>query len=255
MKLITFVLSAFFALTVQATSIVLTEANSVSINQEISSEFVASKQLEAFNKASKLKAGDDLYLVLYTPGGSVLAGMLFIDTMKALKVKVHTITIFAASMGYQIAENLGTRYMLGSGILMSHRGAVGGVSGQINGELNSRVQFYTDISNRLDSIVAKRVGTSLKAYQDSIVNELWLTSDKAVASNHADEIAEVSCDQKLIDGKVEEKVYTMFGAVDVTFSACPLITDPLSVKSSNSRAKARVKQFYANMAGFIKTKL
>jgi len=255
MKLTLLTLISLFSFFVSAKSIVLTEKNSVSINQPITSSFISKKTVEVLNKAAKLPIGSDLYLVLNTPGGEVFAGMLFVDTLKSLHVKVHTITIFAASMGYQFAQHLGQRYIITTGTLMSHRAAVGGVGGQINGELNSRVQFFTDVSNVIDAISAKRVGQSLEAYQKSIINELWVVGADAVAKGHADDLAQVSCDKELAEGTKSEEIETMFGTLKATFSKCPLIVAPLDISSSNKRAKERVRSFYSDMSQFIKIRL
>lgn len=92
--------------------IVLTEANSVIFNQEVTSDYVSKKTLEVITKSTRSNV---IFLVLDTPGGSVSAGLSFIDTIKSLNIKVHTITIFAASMGYQMVQELGTRYIMPSG--------------------------------------------------------------------------------------------------------------------------------------------
>jgi ATP-dependent protease ClpP protease subunit len=110
----------------------LTEANSINFNNQFSGDFVAKKQIEAANKCYD-NEGSDIYVVLYTPGGSVQAGQLFFDTLNALPCNFHTITIFAASMGYQTVQNLKNRYILPSGILMSHRASLSGVRGEIGG--------------------------------------------------------------------------------------------------------------------------
>jgi ATP-dependent protease ClpP protease subunit len=260
--LLTLLLSTLLVLTSQANakSILLTENNSVAINQPITSEFIGKKTIEVIQKAAKLPPGADLYLILNTPGGEVFAGMLFVDTLNALHVKVHTITLFAASMGYQFAQHLGERYIISSGTLMSHRAAVGGVGGQINGELNSRVQFFTDISNLIDSVSAKRVGLSLADYQKAIVNELWVTGENAVKSGHADAVAQVSCDKALASKTKDEIIDTLFGTLQVTFSGCPLVTVPLDIKPAKGikdkgKAVERVKSFYSNMPRFVRERL
>jgi len=238
-----------------AKKIVLTEANSISINQPITSEFVAVKSVEVLKKAAALAKGEELYLVLYTPGGSVIAGNSFIDLIASLPVKVNTITLFAASMGYHIAQSLGTRYITPSGILMSHRGAISGIGGQINGELNSRVAFFTEMTNIMDAIVAKRLNQSLAAYQASIVNELWLNSPKALESHNADELAEVSCSKELASKTEVQSMQTLFGSMEVEFSKCPLITAPIGLKSGSDKAFSRVKAYFSNIVPFIYQRL
>jgi ATP-dependent Clp protease protease subunit len=223
-------------------AIVLTEENSVAFNQPVKDLYVAKKQQEVINKAAKLPASSPLYLVLDTPGGSVTDGLLFIDTLKSLNRPIHTITIFAASMGYQIVQELGTRYILPSGTLMSHRGAISGLSGQVPGELNSRLQMLESLLNRMNVNAAKRTGVSLKSYQDSIINELWAIGHEAVKTKQADHVAYVRCSKKLMDKTYDEQIDTFLGPIDVQYSACPLISAPVGFGLSRSFTPAQVKQ-------------
>jgi ATP-dependent Clp protease protease subunit len=208
-------------------NIVLTESNSVIFNEQVSQEFVSKKTLEIMSKSLK---ASPLYLVLDTPGGSVMAGLRFVDSIKSLGVPVHTITIFAASMGYQFVQELGTRYITPSGTLMSHRGYVGGVSGQVPGELNARVGHIQSVLTGMSERAAKRIGISKEAYEASIINELWLDGSAAVKQNHADAIASVKCDKSLLSETYQQTFNTLFGAVIVEFSKCPLISAPVSIK-------------------------
>lgn len=215
----------------KAAEIILTEANSVVFNQQVSGEYTSKKTLEILSKSAK---ANPIYLVLDTPGGSVTAGLQFIDSIKSLNVPVHTITIFAASMGYQMVQELGRRYITGSGTLMSHRGFVSGMSGQIPGELNSRIGFLQSLLDGMSERAARRVGMSKKDYDAAIVNELWSFGQAAVLSKQADEIANVKCSKELLKGTVQESVLTPFGPVEVTYSKCPLITSPIEVSFSKT---------------------
>jgi ATP-dependent Clp protease protease subunit len=213
----------------KAANIVLTENNSVVFNKQVTGEYISKKTLEVLAKSTK---ANPIYLVLDTPGGSVTAGLQFIDSIKSLNVQVHTITLFAASMGYQMVQELGRRYITQSGTLMSHRGAVSGMSGQIPGELNSRVAFIQSLLDGMSERAAKRLNISKKDYDAAVVNELWSYGDAAVASNQADEIAKVTCSKELLSGSVTEVELTIFGPVEIVFSKCPLIVAPIKITFS-----------------------
>lgn len=229
------------------TNIVLNEKNSISFNQQVTGDYVAKKQLEFIVKNLSLSRTQPIYLILNTPGGSVMAGNQFIDFVKSLNRPVHTITVFAASMGYQFTQELGKRYITTTGTLMSHRGAVSGLSGQVPGELNARLKMLEDILTGMNERAAKRVGMSLDAYQAAVINELWVSGELAVKSNHADEIASVSCDNSL-SGTYTEEFATIFGSITAEFSKCPLILAPIGFKfngkkiASNSRGARAVFQ-------------
>jgi ATP-dependent Clp protease protease subunit len=242
-----------FMSSANSTTITLSEDNSVLFNQPVSGEYTAKKTLEILAKSAK---NSPIYLVLDTPGGSVPAGLQFIDAIKSLDVKVHTITIFAASMGYQIVQELGKRYILPSGTLMSHRGSVSGMSGQIPGELTSRVAFIQSLLDGMSERSAKRVGMSKEAYELSIVNELWVYGQAAVLSNHADEVVNVKCNKDLINNTYNEKVRSIFGEVNVTFSKCPIITTPIGISYGSDVKRENVEKIkkqimLKNRRGFL----
>lgn len=234
-------------------NITLTESNSINFNRQFTRAFVAKKQVEAMTKCFA-NVGADIYITLYTPGGSISAGQLFSDTLQALPCKFHTITVFAASMGYQTVQNLGKRYILSSGILMSHRAWVQGIGGEIGGELDSILKLLKSNVKSLNKIAANRVGLSLEEYERQIADELWLTSDLAVKSNHADEIVNAICDSSLMGTNVQS-YNTFFGTVDVEFSNCPIIVGPLRVVIGTQKAFNQVQDMYTNTRKHIKLEL
>jgi len=214
--------------TVPSENIILTDKNSVRFNQEFSDIYTAKIQGEVIAKVSKLASDEPLYLVLDTPGGSVFAGAILIDNLKALGHPIHTITVFSASMGYQLVQNMGTRYILPTGVLMSHR-AAGAVDGQFYGEIESRLQMIKDVVDSLDQIAAERTKTTLESYKTSVQNELWAVGSKAVANNQADAIAKATCDKSL-RGTESTVVRTFLGPIELIFSKCPIITAPIDFK-------------------------
>jgi ATP-dependent Clp protease protease subunit len=206
----------------------LTERNTVVLRNVVDSQSVTAVQLAASKLSQNLAKSEPIYLFLDTPGGSIQSGNEMIATLKGLPQKVHTVTSFAASMGFITVQSLGTRYILPNGILMSHR-ASGGARGQIPGELNVRVNFFTDMLDSQDEEIAARVGLGKKAYQKLIRDEYWVYGTKAVKVNMADKTILVRCNKALSEGKTVENVATFFGDVQVTYSTCPLITAPLEV--------------------------
>lgn len=216
---------------VRTEDITLTDKNSVRFNEEFSEVYTAKIQGEIIAKVSKLASDEPLYIVMDSPGGSVFAGAVLIDNLKALGHPIHTITIFSASMGYQLVQNLGTRYILPSGVLMSHR-AAGGVQGQFYGEIESRLQMIKDVVDSLDQVAADRTKTTLEEYKKSVQNELWAVGEKAVKTHQADAIARATCDKSL-RGTESRFVNTFLGQIELIFSKCPIITAPIDFKLPN----------------------
>lgn len=232
-------------------TIKLTEKNTINFNEDFNAMSVASKQSELFKLAANSQE-NDLYIVMYTPGGSVSAGSLFIDTANALGKNIHTITIFSASMGYHTVQGLGKRYILPSGVLMSHRAFASGLQGQFPGELNQRIEMLMKSTEELDKIAANRVGLKLEEYKSIIHDELWLTGADAVKRGHADEVVQATCDESL-SGTYEKKFFTFFGPVNVEFSNCPLIVGPISIKGTNEAVMEVKKNILDDVTSKIKT--
>lgn len=234
-------------------TIELSKDNSISFNQEFTSSYVAKKQVELIELARKSQE-EDLFIVLYSPGGSISAGQLFIDTAKALNKNIHTITVFSASMSYQTVQALGKRYILPSGTLMSHRGYASGLSGQVPGELNARVDMLLSMVTQMEKVSAERVGITLKEYKKEIRDELWLIGEDAVKQGHADEVVLAKCDKSL-SGIRTETFQTLFGPVQVDFSNCPIVAGPVDVRFGNSEAINYVQRYYNNITNFVKSGL
>jgi ATP-dependent protease ClpP protease subunit len=231
--------------------IVLEENNTISFNNAFSKMYVAKKQAEAINLCYS-NVGSEINVVLYTPGGSVSAGQLFFDTLKALPCKFNTITIFAASMGYQTVQNLGNRYIIPSGVLMSHRAWVRGLGGEIGGELDSILDLLKQNILELDNIASSRVGITLEQYRSDIADELWLTASKAVETNHADKVVLVECGQSL-RGTYIGQVANLFGRFDVEFHKCPIITAPLRIlKGYRKFNTQKLLEMYDAPSKFVK---
>jgi len=242
MRLLLLLLTITTSVLAQSPRIVLTENNSIVFNEAVSDVYVAKKSFELMLKSSNLSPKSPLYLVLNTPGGSVSAGNNFIDIVKGLNRPVHTVTIFAASMGYQIVQELDNRYIIPSGVLMSHRGAVTGLSGQIPGELNERLKMIESVLDGMNERASKRIKQDKKAYQQSTANELWLVGQDAVNKKNADLVVLVTCDKSLLSSYKEE-VATIFGSFTVEYSKCPLISYPLSVKRGQNSIPTTSKEF------------
>lgn len=253
MKKLLLLLTLLPTLAFATKTIELNSDNSISFNQAFTARFVAKKQVEAIVKCAR-NVGSDIYITAYSPGGSISAGQRFFDTLNALPCKFHTITVFGASMSYQMTQNLGRRYILPSGRLMSHRASVSGLSGEIGGELESILKNLNDSITGLEEVAANRVGITLKQYREAIRDELWLTAEEAVKTNHADEIALVKCDDSLMTSYYVA-YRTIFGILDVEFSNCPIITAPLGINGSNLEAEIEFMKDFNNITNRIKVTL
>jgi ATP-dependent Clp protease protease subunit len=225
------------------TVVVLSKRNTLVFRGTVTSESVAKLEVEAHRMSLALKPTDTVYLVLDTPGGSVDAGMELIDFLHGLPQKVKTLTIFAASMGFQIAQNMDERLIIRSGTLMSHRARISGAEGEIPGELITRLNFTMKTIEKLDKQASKRMGMELKSYQELIRDEYWVQGTDAVAEKAADRVVLARCDSSF-NGSLLVKLGSFLGInIMGEMNECPLITGVLNVSvdaggTENERADA-----------------
>lgn len=222
-------------------TLVLEARNTVVLRGPVTIDSVAKTMLELKAASRRLDKSTPIYLVLDTPGGSVSDGLDLIDFANALPQKIHTVTLFAASMGFQIAQNLDRRYIIRSGTLMSHRAALGGLGGQMKGELESRYRMLRRWVDYLDYQAAKRMEMDVKAYEAMIVNEYWVHGYDAVQEKAADEQVLVRCGESL-NGTDKVTFQTLFGSISATISKCPLVKGAIDVDASEILNKDEAKR-------------
>lgn len=213
------------------TVLVLKKRNTVAFRDVVRYSSVKKVQQKAMALSDQLSKDEPIYLFLDTPGGSIVAGQDMITTLQSLPQKVHTVTNFAASMGYITAQSLNGRYILPTGTLMSHR-AYMGEEGQVPGEFNTRSNYWIKRIEKIEKQMSKRVGLSLEEYQKLIKDEYWVDGQDAVDAKHADRVVYARCDESL-QGTYEDNLPTIFGDIRLTWSECPLITVPIKVDFSD----------------------
>lgn len=226
-------------------TVVLSADNLVVLNAQVDGESTAQvitkvKELDAkssstFSKRLNKEANKPLYLFLNTPGGSIQSGLEMIEAIKGTGHKVNTITLFAASMGFQIAQNLDDRLIIKNGVLMSHR-AKGGFEGEFGGQspsqIDSRYALWKSRLDELDTQTANRTGgkQTLESYQKQYASEMWLTGQQSVDQGYADEVVTVKCDASLAGTSQHEVLF--MGAIPVKYELdnCPLNTSPMNIQ-------------------------
>lgn len=216
-----------------AKEIVLSKENTAVLRGPVNSSSVADVMLQLSELNKSGSDSEPIYLILNTPGGSVMDGLNLIEYMNSLRRPVHSISIFAASMGFHILQNSGKRYVTKYGTIMSHR-ARGGFNGDIPQQVKSRFKHITDLLEKMDEQVISRTNGkfSKESYSELIRDEYWAVGNNAVKDGFADDVAKVKCDASL-NGTTEKQLMTFFGSLTVSFANCPLITEPLAVEKEN----------------------
>ena len=192
--------------------VVLSPLNTVSIRDVIDFNSVNKAMIElAKLNAVRGLASYPLYLVINSPGGSIDAGMTFINFAKNIR-NLKTLTIFGASMASAIAQQLpGERLIIGTGTMMFHRASSQCRGSVENGEMETCLEYTKAIVQDLESKNSIRIGISIKDYKEKVVAEWWIFGDNNVRANTADRVVNLICAMNLI--KLN----------DSGRSACPLI--------------------------------
>lgn len=230
--------------------IILSKDNVIVLNEVVTAESVAKIMVDVRKIDSRIYGSSKpIYLFLNTPGGSVTDGLNLIDFLNGLRRPVYTITAFAASMGFQIAQNLQERYILPHGTLMSHR-ARGGIEGEFGGvspnQMESRFKFWSNVVTQLDKQTVSRTKgkQTLESYEKLYVPELWLTSEKAVELGFADKIVVARCDDSL-SGTEEHQATFMGMPITYLTDKCPINTGifGISAKIKTNRGLMTMESF------------
>lgn len=150
---------------------------------------VSFEALQTAKKITKLQleSAEPIFLVITSPGGSVLTGAAVISAIQASRAPVYTVcSVLCASMGAMIHAYGKERYMTDRSILMFHP-ASSGTQGDVD-----RMASYTGtikrFVNKLELDVATRAGISFDKYKAMSAIELWIDSEDATNAKFNDKI-------------------------------------------------------------------
>lgn len=218
-----------------AHQVVLSKSNTLVLSGEIDGELSGQIIAQAKQLGNERSIGNNhIYLFMNTPGGSIQTGLELIEALKGLNRQVDTVTLFAASMGFQMVENLGDRLILKNGVLMSHRAAgefAGYFGGQRPSQIDNRYNLWLSRITELDQQVVDRTKgkQTLQSYQKAYADELWLTGSQSVEGGYADKIVTIRCDSSL-DGVNTHTVDFLGLKITYDLDNCPINTSPINVR-------------------------
>jgi len=233
MRIVLLILTLIMSFPSFSKEIILTKDNTLVLDRAFTAESVSDLITDARKMDAELKSGYPIYLFLNTPGGEIQAGLELIEFLRGINRPVHTISLYAASMGWQLLQHLGDRYVLQFSVLMSHK-ARGGFRGEFGGGLSQLDARYNLWLKRIDMMDKKTVERTkgkktLQQYRSEYDNELWLSGQEAVDNGYADEVVTVKCSREL-NGTKKSSFETMFGIdIQVEMSECPIVTSPVAV--------------------------
>ena len=132
---------------------------------------------------------EDISLYINSPGGVITAGMAIYDTINFVKSDVCTICMgMAASMAAFLLSSgaNGKRYILPNADVMIHQ-PLGGAEGQAT-DIKIASDRILRLRNKLNSILSKNTGKSLKRIEKDTERDNYLSADEALEYGIVDKI-------------------------------------------------------------------
>lgn len=131
----------------------------------------------------------DITLYIHSPGGHVTAGLAIYDTMQHIKPDVSTVCIgLAASMGAVLLAGgaKGKRFVLPNAEVMIHQ-PLGGTEGQAS-DIRIHADHIIKTKERLNGILAKHTGQSMKIIEKDTDRDNFLSADDACKYGLVDKV-------------------------------------------------------------------
>jgi ATP-dependent Clp protease, protease subunit len=149
----------------------------------------------------KAKNGKPLYLLIDSPGGSVMDGALIISAMEAVKVPVNTVCMqLCASMAAVIHQYGTKRMMFDRSVLMFHD-AAGGVQGYLP-HMKAQLAMIDRYVLKADVYIANRSHIQLDDFTNMQSQNIWIDGEDSLGKFN-DELVyvDVIADGKTMDMK------------------------------------------------------
>lgn len=219
----------------------LNRNNFVTVRGPITSSSVSEFLMELF----KLE-GDELYIYITSPGGSIVSGYEIIQAINTLNEtgkKVICIADIAASMGFAILQACPIRYIRPISIIMQHQMQVE-FEGSIE-QVKSRLKLTDALEKELIKMQAKKLKMTEDEFINKINNDWWLFGKEILNNNAGDEMVHVICEKSLMNEIQVTNISTIFGTISFEFSKCPLIRQPIKVNIDLDELKFKIiKKFF-----------
>lgn len=133
----------------------------------------------------------DIQFYINSPGGVVTSGLAMYDTMQYIKPQVATVCLGqACSMGSLLlaAGSPGKRYSLPNSRIMVHQPS-GGAQGQAT-DIEIQAKEILSLRKRLNEIYVKHTGQKIKAIEEALERDRFMSPEDAKAFGLIDHIVE-----------------------------------------------------------------
>lgn len=134
---------------------------------------------------------EPIHMYISSPGGSVMAGLAILDTMKLISAPVHTYAMgMVASMAAVLfsAGEKGHRYIMPNAEVMIHQ-PLGGTSGQAS-DIEIQAKHILNLKKRLYKILSHATGKHVKTIEKESDRDNYFEAEAAIKFGLADKILE-----------------------------------------------------------------
>jgi ATP-dependent Clp protease protease subunit len=150
--------------------------------------------INELNTLAKDNKNKELYLLLSSPGGSVLDGAKIISKMESLQklgIKVHTICLDLCASMAAVIHSYGTkRLAINRSVLMYHP-----ASGMTAGQLENMLSLLNTLKRYVDKFnnnIVSRSKLSKSEFDQKTAFGFWIDAEDALVSGLVDEIVDIT---------------------------------------------------------------
>lgn len=171
----------------------------------------------------------DVFIYIYSPGGYVISGHRVIRLLESWVQQgkeIHCIADFAGSMAFAIFQSCTHRYVMPGSILFHHQ-----VSTSVKGTMDyieKNLEFVKDMTCKMDKIAADKMGMSVEEFRNYFVEDREVYSNTALEMGMADKSINIRCSSELTSSNITVISESWLGEVEITYSKCPLLHNPLT---------------------------
>lgn len=136
-------------------------------------------------------AKKDIYFYINSPGGSVYDALAIYDTMQFVSNDIQTvgIGIQASAAAFLLSSGTkGKRLILPNATVMVHQPS-SGTRGKVT-DMEIDLKESLRIKKRLNEIMAKNTGQTVKKIQEDMERDYWMTAEEAKKYGIVDKIVE-----------------------------------------------------------------
>ncbi|MGD1841421.1 MAG: ClpP family protease [Thermonemataceae bacterium] len=138
------------------------------------------------------KPGEEITLMINSPGGMVTSGMIIYDTMQMISSPVATVCIgLAASMGSLLLSGgeKGRRLIYPSGRVMIHQPSIGGIQGQAS-DIAITAKEIVKTKELGAKILADNCEKTIEEVMKDFDRDYWMSAEESKEYGIIDEVVE-----------------------------------------------------------------